>query len=79
MSECSSSVDHLKRVQLILNDHEEPEEPGLGCGADAQIGTGTTGGVTLSRCPQPKHGTPSVECPKLKFTSIVFRQPVAQA
>ncbi|TWW72440.1 Nesprin-2 KASH domain-containing protein 2 [Takifugu flavidus] len=40
MSECSGSVNDVKRVKLILNDHEEPEDPGLSCAADTQTGTG---------------------------------------
>lgn len=56
MSECSGSVNDVKRVKLILNDHEEPEDPGLSCAADTQTGTGKTGGLTRSRFPQPKMG-----------------------
>ncbi|CAG03762.1 unnamed protein product, partial [Tetraodon nigroviridis] len=40
MSECSGSLDHVRRVTLILNDHQEPQEPGLGTGAAAQTSTG---------------------------------------
>lgn len=54
MSECSGSLDHVRRVTLILNDHQEPQEPGLGAGAAAQTSTGTTGSLTLSRSPHPK-------------------------
>lgn len=56
MSECSGSVNDVKRVKLILNDHEEPEDPGLSCAADTQTGTGKTGGLTLSGFLQPKMG-----------------------
>lgn len=56
MSECSGSVNDVKRVKLILNDHEEPEDPGLSCAADTQTGTGKTGGLTLSRFLHPKMG-----------------------
>lgn len=59
MSECSGSVDHVKRVKLILNDREDPEDPGLSCSADAQTSTGATGGLTLSRSPQPNNRRPS--------------------
>lgn len=42
MSECSSSIDSVKRVKLILNDDdEELEDPGLTVGtADKQTSTG---------------------------------------
>lgn len=42
MSECSSSIDSVKRVKLILNDDEEElEDPGLTVGtADKQTSTG---------------------------------------
>lgn len=56
MSECSGSVNDVKRVKVILNDHEEPEDPGLSCAAGTQTGTGGTGGLTLSRSPRPKTG-----------------------
>lgn len=62
MSECSGSVDDVKRVKLILDDHEEPEGPGLSCAADTQTGTGTTGGLTLSRFLQPKSGIQGFCC-----------------
>lgn len=46
MSECSSSIDSVKRVKLILNDEEELEDPGLTIGtADKQTSTGRTGTV----------------------------------
>lgn len=47
MSECSGSIDSVKRVKLILNDDEELEDPGLTCStADKQTSTGTqTGSV----------------------------------
>lgn len=54
MSECSGSVSDVKRVKLILNDHEDPEDPGLSCTAETQTSTGATGGLTLSRSPKPK-------------------------
>lgn len=69
MSECSGSVN---RVKLMLNDHEEPEEPGLSCGAEAQTSTGATGGLTLSRFPQPKKRRPSCQHPqRSKYSSQV--------
>lgn len=41
MSECSGSIDSVKRVKLILNDEEEPEDPGLTSStADKQTSTG---------------------------------------
>uniref|UniRef100_A0A667YZW4 Spectrin repeat containing, nuclear envelope 2b n=1 Tax=Myripristis murdjan TaxID=586833 RepID=A0A667YZW4_9TELE len=41
MSECSGSIDSLKRVKLILNDDEDPEDPGLiSSTADKQTSTG---------------------------------------
>lgn len=41
MSECSSSIDSVKRVKLILNDDEELEDPGLTVStADKQTSTG---------------------------------------
>ncbi|XP_068456704.1 nesprin-2-like [Clinocottus analis] len=41
MSECSGSIDSVKRVKLILNDEEDLEEPGLSGGtADKQTSTG---------------------------------------
>lgn len=70
MSECSGSVDHLKRVQLVLQDHEDPPEPGLSCSADPQTSTGTTGGLTLSRSPQPKTRRAS---DRKILTSTLFR------
>lgn len=43
MSECSSSIDSVKRVKLILNDDEETEDPGLTIStADKQTSTGRT-------------------------------------
>lgn len=46
MSECSSSIDSVKRVKLILNDEEELEDPGLTVGtADKQTSTGRAGRV----------------------------------
>lgn len=42
MSECSGSIDSVKRVKLILNDEEELEDPGLTSStADKQTSTGT--------------------------------------
>lgn len=42
MSECSGSIDNVKRVKLILNDEEELEDAGLTSStADKQTGTGT--------------------------------------
>lgn len=47
MSECSSSIDSVKRVKLILNDDEELEDPGLTVStADKQTSTGRDGTVT---------------------------------
>ncbi|XP_042357133.1 nesprin-2-like isoform X1 [Plectropomus leopardus] len=41
MSECSGSINSLKRVKLILNDDEELEDPGLTSStADKQTSTG---------------------------------------
>ncbi|XP_028420864.1 nesprin-2 isoform X2 [Perca flavescens] len=41
MSECSGSISNVKRVQRILNDDEEPEDPGLTSStADKQTSTG---------------------------------------
>ncbi|XP_032382889.1 nesprin-2 isoform X2 [Etheostoma spectabile] len=41
ISECSSSISNVKRVQLFLNDEEEPEDPGLTSStADKQTSTG---------------------------------------
>ena len=41
MSECSGSINSVKRVKLILNDEEELEETGLTSGtADKQTSTG---------------------------------------
>ncbi|XP_078133881.1 nesprin-2-like isoform X3 [Sander vitreus] len=41
MSECSGSISNVKRVQRILNDEEEPEDPGLTSStADKQTSTG---------------------------------------
>lgn len=46
MSECSSSIDSVKRVKLILNDEEELEDPGLTVStADKQTSTGRAGRV----------------------------------
>lgn len=46
MSECSSSIDSVKRVKLILNDDEELEDPGLTIStADKQTSTGRAGPV----------------------------------
>ena len=42
MSECSGSINTVKRVKLILNDEEELEDPGLTSStADKQTSTGT--------------------------------------
>lgn len=42
MSECSGSIDSVKRVKLLLNDEEELEDVGLTSGtADKQTSTGT--------------------------------------
>lgn len=42
MSECSGSINSVKRVKLILNDEEELEDPGLTSStADKQTSTGT--------------------------------------
>lgn len=42
MSECSGSINRVKRVKLILNDEEELEDPGLTSStADKQTSTGT--------------------------------------
>lgn len=42
MSECSGSINSVKRVKLILNDEEEVEDPGLSSStADKQTSTGT--------------------------------------
>lgn len=41
MSECSGSIDNVKRVKLILNDEEELEGPSLmSSTADKQTSTG---------------------------------------
>ncbi|XP_029982223.1 LOW QUALITY PROTEIN: nesprin-2-like [Sphaeramia orbicularis] len=41
MSECSGSIDSVKKVKLILNDDEELDDPGLSCStADKQTSTG---------------------------------------
>lgn len=46
MSECSSSIDSVKRVKLILNDDEELEDPGLTVStADKQTSTGRVGPI----------------------------------
>lgn len=42
MSECSGSIDSVKRVKLILNDEEELEDVGLTSStADKHTSTGT--------------------------------------
>lgn len=42
MSECSGSINSVKRVKLILNDEEELDDPGLTSStADKQTSTGT--------------------------------------
>lgn len=42
MSECSGSINSVKRVKLILNDEEELEDMGLTSStADKQTSTGT--------------------------------------
>lgn len=60
MSECSSSIDSVKRVKLILNDDEELEDPGLTVStADKQTSTGIDGTVTpveVSRTIQALNG-----------------------
>lgn len=74
MSECSGSVNDVKRVKLILNDHEDPEDPGLSCAADTQTATGTTGGLTLSRFLQPKMGRRDLKLPNksiILFCNII--------
>lgn len=41
MSECSGSINNVKRVKLILNDEEDVEGPGLTVStADKQTSTG---------------------------------------
>lgn len=50
MSECSGSIDSVKRVKLILNDEEELDEPGLTSStADKQTGTGTSDPEDVSK------------------------------
>ena len=42
MSECSGSINTVKRVKLILDDEEGPEDQGLTVStADKQTSTGT--------------------------------------
>lgn len=40
MSDCSGSIEDIKRVSLILDDEEQPEDLGLTglCAADKQSG-----------------------------------------
>lgn len=50
MSECSGSINSVKRVKLILNDEEELEETGLTSStADKQTSTGKTKQQTHSK------------------------------
>ena len=43
MSECSSSIDSVNRVKLMLNDEEELDKPGVNSGvADKQTAAGTS-------------------------------------
>lgn len=42
MSECSGTINSVRRVKLILDHEEEPEDPGLTSStADKQTSTGT--------------------------------------
>eukprot|EP00066_Takifugu_rubripes_P029030 XP_011618296.1 PREDICTED: nesprin-2-like [Takifugu rubripes] len=65
MSECSGSVNDVKRVKLILNDHEEPEDPGLSCAADTQTGTGVIGRWELLQAQKVERETDAQQRQKL--------------